>query len=1092
MTNRKGSSSCGICENSNLASYCTLCVNQRLNLYRTNLTTLKTRRDVLYSKLSHALVAKSKADDQLSWKELQHEKLAALLEKLHFRKEQLWKDKAKVQEMGADLKVRFESLELSMDVLERTRKEQLEKYYPNLICTQSRRHQELYDIQMQKQSIVIKQICKLFPQLKVNIDGDRQDRKGGQYDQICDARLPKGLDPHSVPSDELAASLGYMVQLLNLIVPNVGAPALHKSGFAGSSSIIWQRASYWDERPSSRSNEYPLFIPRQNFCTTEGETSWSDKSSSNFGVTSIKSERKARLDSSSSGSFNYTSASPHSIETHMDLQKGISLLKKSVACVTAYCYNSLGLEVPPEASTFEAFAKLLAMLSSSKEVKRAVSLKMACSRSSKPVQQLNYSTWNVNSAISSSTLLESTHTSASMRGTRDKSLSNSAASYLYAGDTADHGKKETLKDGWDLVEHPTLPPPPSHTEDVEHWTRAMFIDAKDILYHLYMTARGNLQRLMPKEVRIVTIEDPKQLMCGLKDAFTPGDELEGKDPTIIKKMEKMELKGFENWGKMTSRKSSSCGICENSNLASVCTVCVNYSFVCLLSFYVFIGFLSLLWHTITHALAEGLPGSGLPTFGFILGSGRISPLPYPAPAGLNSYGANLNSLKSRRDALYLKLSHVLVAKSKADDQLSWKVLQHEKLAALREKLHFRKEQLSKDKAKVQEMGADLKVRFESLELSMDELERTRKEQLEKYYPNLICTQSLGHQKLYDKQMAITSERLHKQSVVIKQICKLFPQRKVNIDGDRQDGTSGQYDQICNARLPKGLDPHSVPSDELAASLGYMVQLLNLIVHNVGAPALHNSGFAGSSSRIWQRASYWDARPSSRSNEYPLFIPRQNFCTTGSETSWSDKSSSNFGVASMESERKARLDSSSSGSFTYTSASPHSIETHMDLQKGISLLKKSVACVTAYCYNSLCLEVPPEASTFEAFAKLLAMLSSSKEVRTAVSLKMACSRSSKPVQQLNYSVWNVNSAISSSMLLESTHTSASMGGTRDKSLSSSAASYLYAGYTADHGKNETLTDGWDLVEHPTLPPPPSHTEDVEHWTRAMFIDATKRK
>ena len=48
-----------------------------------------------------------------------------------------------------------------------------------------------------------------------------------------------------------------------------------------------------------------------------------------------------------------------------------------------------------------------------------------------------------------------------------------------------------------------------------------------------MTARGNLQRLMPKEVRIVkyllTIEDPERLLCGLKDAFTPGDELEGKD-----------------------------------------------------------------------------------------------------------------------------------------------------------------------------------------------------------------------------------------------------------------------------------------------------------------------------------------------------------------------------------------------------------------------------------------------------------------------------------------------------------------------------------------------------------------------------------
>ncbi|KAI7727643.1 hypothetical protein M8C21_003434 [Ambrosia artemisiifolia] len=478
-----------------------------------------------------------------------------------------------------------------------------------------------------------------------------------------------------------------------------------------------------------------------------------------------------------------------------------------------------------------------------------------------------------------------------------------------------------------------------------------------------------------------------------------------------------------------TRKSSTCAICENSNLASICSVCVNYR--------------------------------------------------------VNSYGTNLTSLKSRRDSLYSKLSEVLVAKSKADDQLSWRVLQQEKLATLREKLHFRKEQLAKDKAKVEKMGSDLKARYESIESAMNVLEKNRKEQLEKYYPNLICTQSLGH-------MAITSERLHKQSVVIKQICKLFPQRKVQIDGDRKDGSSGQYDQICNARLPRGLDPHSVPSDELAASLGYMVQLLNLIVQTVGAPALHNSGFAGSCSRIWQRDSYWDARPSSRSNEYPLFIPRQNFCTTGVDTSWSDKSSSNFGVASITSERKHRLDSSSSSSsFNYTSASPHSIETHMDLQKGISLLKKSVANVTAYCYNSLCLEVPPEASTFEAFSKLLAMLSSSKEVRTAVSLKMACSRSSKQVQQLNHSVWNVNSAISSSTLVESTHTSASMRNTRDKSLSSSAASYLYAADVTDPVKNETLTEGWDLVEHPTLPPPPSQTEDVEHWTRAMFIDATKK-
>jgi hypothetical protein len=38
--------------------------------------------------------------------------------------------------------------------------------------------------------------------------------------------------------------------------------------------------------------------------------------------------------------------------------------------------------------------------------------------------------------------------------------------------------------------------------------------------------------------------------------------------------------------------------------------------------------------------------------------------------------------------------------------------------------------------------------------------------------------------------------------------------------------------------------------------------------------------------------------------------------------------------------------------------------------------------------------------------------------------------------------------------------------------------------------DNTIDGWDIVDHPRLPPP-SHSEDVEHRTRAMFIDATKQ-
>lgn len=43
--------------------------------------------------------------------------------------------------------------------------------------------------------------------------------------------------------------------------------------------------------------------------------------------------------------------------------------------------------------------------------------------------------------------------------------------------------------------------------------------------------------------------------------------------------------------------------------------------------------------------------------------------------------------------------------------------------------------------------------------------------------------------------------------------------QVSFDGESQTGLVGQYNLICNSRLPEGLDPHSIPSEELAASLG---------------------------------------------------------------------------------------------------------------------------------------------------------------------------------------------------------------------------------------------------------------------------------
>ncbi|KAH7683535.1 UV radiation resistance protein/autophagy-related protein 14 [Dioscorea alata] len=476
-----------------------------------------------------------------------------------------------------------------------------------------------------------------------------------------------------------------------------------------------------------------------------------------------------------------------------------------------------------------------------------------------------------------------------------------------------------------------------------------------------------------------------------------------------------------------ARKPSTCALCEQSNLACICPVCVNHR--------------------------------------------------------LSDYNARLKPSRSKRDSLHKRLAAELGAGRKAADQVNWRIVQEEKLSKMNQRLHFLKEKLAKDKAKAEKVSNDLKIKNDVLDSAFAMLEQKRLEVLEKYYPNFICTQNLG-------LMAITSERLHKQSVVVKHICRLFPMHRVNVDGEKNDDYCGLYDQICYARLPRGLDPHSVPIEELAASLGYMVQLLNLLVPNLAAPALHNAGFAGSCSRIWQRDSYWDARPSSPSKEYPLFIPRQTFCSSGGDNSWSDRGCSNFGVASVESERRPYLYSSGANSFNYSSASPHTIETHKELQKGISLLKKSVACITAYCYNSLGLDIPVEATTFEAFAKLLATLSSSKERHSVFSLKQAHTRSDKRMQRLNKSVCHANSVVSSS-LAGSTHIIPIRPNAIDNNLSNSTASFLYSADMAELGKIESLVEEWDLVEHPTLPPPPSQVEDTEHWTRAMFTDATKK-
>ncbi|GJP52491.1 hypothetical protein CLOM_g11599, partial [Closterium sp. NIES-68] len=55
-------------------------------------------------------------------------------------------------------------------------------------------------------------------------------------------------------------------------------------------------------------------------------------------------------------------------------------------------------------------------------------------------------------------------------------------------------------------------------------------EVKDIMYHLYKQAQINMRMLVPKEVRILrhvlAVEDPRQQLTELTNAFSPGGELE--------------------------------------------------------------------------------------------------------------------------------------------------------------------------------------------------------------------------------------------------------------------------------------------------------------------------------------------------------------------------------------------------------------------------------------------------------------------------------------------------------------------------------------------------------------------------------------
>jgi len=127
-------------------------------------------------------------------------------------------------------------------------------------------------------------------------------------------------------------------------------------------------------------------------------------------------------------------------------------------------------------------------------------------------------------------------------------------------------------------------------------------------------------------------------------------------------------------------------------------------------------------------------------------------------------------------------------------------------------------------------------------------------------------------------------------------------------------------------------------------------------------------------------------------------------------------------------------------------------------------------------------LPTEISTFEAFRKILEFISSrDKDAATFLKeIKLRC-RTQRLLRESS------DPGISSSSLQETEHCKDQMlmlAGTPD-GPSRMKNSMFYSNEMSD--MRRAKDEGWEVVEDIPLPPPPSDSEDVEHWSKAMLPD-----
>ncbi|CAI5494823.1 unnamed protein product [Closterium sp. Naga37s-1] len=173
---------------------------------------------------------------------------------------------------------------------------------------------------------------------------------------ICGLRLPSS-DAHIplIPPLELAAAIGCLIRLLELLSKYLSFPLLHVAAFAASSSKVWHRQSYWSLTPPSN----PSFLSSSFACNSLFD-SWA-------GIP------PSQLQDEAGHPMNFFHASaanqqlpPGEIK---QVRRGLRLLRRSAACLAAAHTGRFGIAKPGDevrgggGAELDEFAELAMMMS---------------------------------------------------------------------------------------------------------------------------------------------------------------------------------------------------------------------------------------------------------------------------------------------------------------------------------------------------------------------------------------------------------------------------------------------------------------------------------------------------------------------------------------------------------------------------------------------------------------------------------------------------------------------------------------------------------------------------------------------------------